>query len=204
MAHVVVAYEPPSRFSRAMVFVSAATVILLGAWVLTPILLDYLSAPDEAAATASVDKPVTVVSVPVPARARDLIIEPAPNRAQPPAPSAEPALTAEDPPDAPPDSHATSALADRLSSFATAPPTDKVPWPHAALPTSTPSPELDADEQISSPGFGPVPLPRKRPAMGMADLAVPLPRPRPETGPTVTPPEIDGEELLFRRQSTSN
>lgn len=195
-------YEQPSRWSRVFVALSALAVLVLAAWVLTPIVLANL-----AATNAAVSEPRATASAP--GEAKDLVItaEPAEpdnarepivvsTREEPPPPSAAPAFAAANPP-------GVGLSSAPLSTAAVA---NTIPWPMpaAAPPTVAPPTEADPEASMPSDDFGSVPLPRKRPNPALAARlgGIPLPRPRPDAAAAeVPPPDDKGMDALIERTS---
>lgn len=200
-------YEQPSRWSRALIVLSALAVILLAVWVLTPIVLANLAAtnaavsvPREPAATPGDAKDLVITAQPAePQAAPEPIV--VTTREEPPPPAAAPAFAA-----ANPSGFGLSSAPSSPAAVANA-----IPWPmpNFAAPSAAPlaaAPPSETDPEASMPpeDFGPVPLPRKRPnpALAAARSGIPMPRPRPDAvGGEAQAPDDSGMDALIERTS---
>jgi hypothetical protein len=212
---VAITYERPSRASRALVIVSALVVVVLAAWVLTPILLT--SYPSAFAAIPLLREVVAEGTAPDPRavappgrelrESRDLAIDRPPEAREP----VKPAVAAEPAP--PSTEQQTSSIAaapaappqPENESVATVATTVLPPWPAAESQAPPPlDDELVEETNTPPPGFGPVPVPPRRPDMAaLARLGVtPLPRPRPAAAPSAEPDAVpDEQRRMFDRLS---
>jgi hypothetical protein len=224
IAPVAISYERPSRASRALVIVSALVVVVLAAWVLTPILLTNYPAAfaaipllrDVVADGATSDP--RAQTPPANGRrsreSRDLAIERPvaprePAKATTTAEPTSPPIDEQNPPAptvvaAPVD---PTAANEPVTTVAPAAPAGLMPWP-TAEPQANPSSDAELVAESNSPpaDFGPVPLPPRRPdASSLARLGTPLPRPRPAAAPPAGPDTIpETERLLFDRLTAPN
>ena len=224
IAPVAIAYERPSRASRVLVFVSALVVLVIAAWVLTPIVLTRY--PTAIAAIPLLRDVVADNGAAVPPSQPTPAIERAPQEARDlvidrPVERAEPQKTAETPEPGPaaqpPENQPAPTLAAARAEPAPAPATEPVtsttppgllPWPTAEAPISAPGEVEAVEESTAAPaGLGRVPMPPRRPdAAALARLGIPMPRPRPNEAPAAVEGDAvpDAERRQFDRLSAPN
>lgn len=221
IAPVAIIYERPSRVSRALVLVSALVVLVLAAWVLTPIVLTkYPTAiaaipllRDVIADTGAANPPSPSPTVERgPREARDLTIDRPIEQTEPPNAAA---MLQPEPAAPPPENPPAPTLAAARAEPAPAPVTEPaiavtsaglLPWPSAEPPGNPPAEVEAVEESTTAPTeFGRVPIPPRRPdAAALARLGIPLPRPRPTAAPAEAEAIPDAERRLFDRHSSPN
>jgi hypothetical protein len=202
-----------------IVIVSALAVLVLAAWVLTPILLiNYPTAfaarplsRDIVADGATSDPRAPSPPATGPKSQESRIERPAdPREPEDTTAAAEPAPAPDEEQKPPaPALAATSTRPFQPSNalVATVAPVSQIPWPIAKTPTDPPGDGEHVAASNTLPAlFGRVPLPPRRPdAASLARLGTPLPRPRPTEAPPVEAEAMsDAERMLFDRHTGSN
>lgn len=208
-------YEQPSRWARVLIALLSVVVVLLSAWILTPIITDQLAAapptepvrievrsvvprraaPPETDLPDAGPRPTASLAA---AGTHDLVIlRPAERSDAAAEPEPVGAVAAPEEPAPAPAFAAAGPDVTGLTSTPQPPPLARVPWPAPAL--APPAAETDAE----LPDDDLVPLPRKRPHLDVAvSVAIPLPRPRPDAGGGETsPPDESGMDALIQRTS---
>jgi len=190
----------PSGVSRLMVLVATLGAVIIGAWVLVPVLLNNYVAHSARVAPSKQRAVAEERAIPL-ASAAILAPTPASAAVLPPPPDAPPSMQRDDAALADPDT--TAALPADAAEPAPSGPIEvaaATSWPAEPPPPpvqpTAPALQLAAAPPAPADATINLPLPRSRPSRTIAArLAIPLPRPRPEIasdGPSA-------EERAFER-----